>query len=279
MSMERSPPVLEWPGTRSGFDLGLAELVEHRHLIATLAKRDLRGLYQQSMLGLFWRIFPTLFAMGGYSLIFGLFGQVKLGGDLPYFLVLYCGLMPWMIFSTTLSAVVHSVVANAALIKKAYFPRLIAPLVSLADKLIDVIVGFTVLVIMLLIVKVPLGPGLLLALAYIVWGIVLAFSIGLWLAWLHVLLRDVGHGIPVAMQALFYLSPIVYPSSAVPAAFRTVYKLNPIVALVDGVRWQALGVGQPPGWETLWAVGLTVILLVGGLWFFRRVEGVLMDVL
>jgi lipopolysaccharide transport system permease protein len=280
MKQSSSSSVVEWHvRERSRFDLGLKELVDHRQLVASLTKRDLAGLYQQSLLGLFWRFFPTLFALGGYSLIFGLFGHVDLGGGQPYFVVLYCGLMPWMIFSSALTATIHSIAGNSALIKKAYFPRLVAPLVSVIDKIVDVVIGFAVLIILLVGLRVPLGPGLLLALLYTVWAVVLGFSIGLWLTWLQVLLRDVGHGVPVFLQLMFYLSPIVYPTSSVPAAYRIIFRLNPIVPVIDGMRWAVLGTGNPPGLGTWAALGFTGFLLIGGLWFFRRAESVLVDVL
>lgn len=260
-------------------DFGLGDVYAFRNMLLTLVRREWQGLYQQSFLGLFWRFLPPLFAMGGYSIVFGLFGRVSLGGDYPYFLVLYCGLMPWMIFSSTLGAVINSVVNNAALIKKVYFPRLIVPLISVVDKFLDIVVGMMLLVILLVYVHVPLGWNLLLAAAYAFWALTLAFAVGLWLAWINGLFRDISHGIPVVLQVLFYMSPIVYPTHSVPESFRWIYQANPIVPLIDGVRWGVLNMGDPPGSETVVALAVTAVLLVGGLWFFRRVETVLFDVL
>jgi lipopolysaccharide transport system permease protein len=199
--------------------------------------------------------------------------------DHPYALVLFCGLFPWLIFSSTLLGVSNSILTNASLIKKVYFPRLIAPLVSLSDKAIDIGVGLVILTVLLLVSGVPIGPQLIYAFVYVAWAVLLGLAIGLWLAWISVLARDIGHALPMMLQVLFYLSPVVYPTQAVPEPYRSFFALNPVVSIIDGMRWSVLGAGSPPGLYAVLALAITALLLVGGLAFFRRAEAVLIDIL
>lgn len=264
-------------GPRGG--LNLSEVLAFRELFTTLAKRDLLGTYHSSVLGIAWRFLPPIFALCGYTIIFGLFGKISMPTSHPYAVALLCGLFPWLIFSSTVLAVSNSIIANSALIKKVYFPRLIAPLVSLADKLIDIFVGLVILIGLFYFTGIPIAPNLLPTLAYALWALLLGLAVGLWLSWICVLLRDLAHALPMLLQVLFYLSPVVYPTQSVPYPFRSYYELNPLVALIDGMRWSILGAGNWPIVPSLVAGVLTIVLLVGGLFFFRRAERILIDVL
>lgn len=259
--------------------LGLSELWSHLDLVRMLVKRELLGTYSNTMLGIVWRLTTPLTTLAGYSLVFGLFGQVKFATSAPYPVVLFCGLLPWLIFSTTLVSLSNSIFQNSALITKIYFPRLIPLIVSLIDKLVDMAVGLCILVALLVATGLPIGMGMLETVVYLVWALVLAFAAGLWLSWITVLFRDIRHALPMALQFVFYLSPVVYPISAVPEKYQWVFQINPVVSIINGMRWSILGLGSPPNGWTVYALIVTFLLLIGGLIFFRRAERVLVDIL
>jgi lipopolysaccharide transport system permease protein len=260
------------------FDLGLSELFAHHELLIMLLKRDLQGIYQQSIFGLFWRMFPPLLMVGGFSLVLAILGKVWTTENQPYFMVLYTGLLIWQVFSSVVFGVTSSILSNSALIKKAYFPRLIPPLVTTADKLIDVALGTLLLAALLGLTHQPVLSAILIV-PFLLWAMILGLGVGLWLAWPNVALRDVGHFLPIAMQGLFYLSPVLYPAESLPAAIRPFNHLNPMATIITSGRWAALGTGQAPGLAVVASLVLSGVLLIGGLIFFRRVETVLADTL
>lgn len=260
------------------FDFGLSELFAYRELLASLFLRDLKGLYQQTVLGLFWRLFPPLLMTVGFSLIFAIMGRAQTPDGQPLYLVLYVGLLVWQVFSSTLFGVVSCLVNNAALIKKAYFPRLIVAFVTTVDKAVEIVLGTILLAVLLALNDQPIMRALLIV-PFLFWALLLGLSIGLWLAWPNVAIRDVQQALPLAVQMLFYLSPILYPAELLPRIARQVLELNPIAAIVTAARWATLGSGSPTGLQLLISLIATASFLVVGLALFRRLEHVLADVL
>jgi lipopolysaccharide transport system permease protein len=193
-------------------------------------------------------------------------------------MVLYIGLLLWQVFSSTLFGVVSSITSNASLIKKAYFPRLIPALITTVDKAIEIVVGTVCLAVLLVVNDQPPLHALLIV-PFLLWALVLGLAIGLWLAWPNVALRDIQQLLPLAVQMLFYISPIVYPVDFLPRALRTLFDLNPVAPIVTAGRWASLGVGTFPTHEVIISAVVTVLMLITGLASFRRLGHVLADVL
>ncbi len=257
---------------RSGWvSIDFRELWEYRELLWFLAVRDIQVRYKQTALGLMWAVIQPLMMV----LVFTVFLHHFVGigaGDRLYSVKTLAALLPWNLFAYALTQSSNSLVANQQLLTKLYFPRLIIPLSSVLSGLVDFGVGVGILVVMmacfglippLAILTLPLFVGL---------ALLAALAIGLWLSALNVVYRDVRYLVPFVTQLWFYASPIVYPATEIPEKWRTLYGLNPMVGVVEGFRWSVLPGGIPPG-PMLWvSIGMTALLFVSGLYYFRRME-------
>jgi lipopolysaccharide transport system permease protein len=255
----------------------LAEFWRYRELLWFLAGRDIKLRYSQTALGVAWAVIQPLSTMLVFSLFFGRLARMPSDG-VPYPLLTLLGVLPWQLFSSALAQSSNSLVAEQRLITKVYFPRLIVPVASTLSGVVDFAVTFLLACAMLALfgaegwfhVKITLA---LLALpCFALFALASALSVGLWLAALNVQYRDVRYVIPFMMQLWMFATPVVYPSSLVPGRYRVLYGLNPMAGVVDGFRWAILGT-RSPGWAPL-GVSLLVVsaVLVGGLYYFRRVE-------
>jgi lipopolysaccharide transport system permease protein len=258
--------------------LNLGELWRYRDLLFTLAARDLRLRYKQTALGVVWVVLQPLMAAGIFSFVFGKVAQMPSDG-LPYFLFAYAGLMAWNLFSATVSKVSGSLVGNAHLISKVYFPRLVLPLSSIPSVLIDFGVAVAMMAVLMVIYGVAPGLGLLLAPALIVVLLLFATGIGLCAASLTVSYRDVAYVLPVALQILLYASPVAYAVSAVPVHLRVWYQLNPLSGLLEAMRFAILGRGSLD-WSLLgYAAVASVIVMAIGVFSFKRMERRFADII
>jgi len=211
-------------------------------------------------------VFMAFFAAHGFST-----------DGAPASVFYYAGLLPWQLFASSVSSASNSLVANRSLITKVYFPRLAMPLSAIASALVDFGVSLVVLtVIMAWNRVVPTGNIVFLPL-FLLLAVAAALSIGLWLSALNVEFRDVQFVIPFLVQFWMLASPVAYPSSLVPAKWRWLYGLNPMAGVIDGFRWALTGVGQPPGVQIVASTAAVIALLLGGLFFFQRVEGTVAD--
>jgi len=210
-----------------------------------------------------------------------IFGRVAgLPSDgIPYPIFAYTALLPWMYFSGCLGDASNSVLNNAGLLSKVYFPRLILPLTSVAKGLVDFVIQFVILLGLMIWYGVAPGWECLSIPAFLLLCPLTALSVGLWLTALNVKYRDVGHAVPFFAQAWMWMTPVIYSSSLIPQRWRIAYGLNPMVSVVEGFRWALLG-KAPPDW-TMMCVSVTTVLalLVGGLYFFRRVDATFVDIL
>lgn len=256
----------------------LRDVWEYRELLVFLLWRDVRGNYRQMALGPLWMVIRPIMSMLVFTVVFG--GLMKTPNDgVPYPLFFYSGLLPWSFFNTALHSVAASLTANMHLISKVYFPRLVIPLAAALAALVDFVISFVVLAALMVWYRYPPTPAVLLLPLYVLLATVTALGAGLWVAALSVKYRDVAFGMNYATQALMYLSPVVYASSAVPERFRTLYQTNPMAQVIDGFRWSLMGAGQPH-FETLAvSAGLAVVLLVGGIAHFQRAERTVVDLL
>ncbi len=272
------PPIILIRPSRGWTDLRLGDLWEYRELLYFLVWRDLKARYKQTLLGAGWAILQPLLATLIFSLVFGYLVKVPTQG-IPYPIFAYAALLPWNYFADALRRSSTSVVNSAHLISKVYFPRLILPLSGVIWSLVDFGLAFIVLIGMMVYYQVAPTPALLLLPALVLLAMATALGVSLWLAALNVQYRDVTYLIPFLTQVWMYATPVVYSSTLIPERWRALYGLNPMAGVVESFRWALLGQGQPPG-PLLWvSVGVVFLLLIGGLFFFRRMERTFADVI
>ncbi len=251
-------------------------LWEYRDLIFFLTWRDISVRYKQTVLGASWAIIQPLFSMIVFSVFFGNLAKVPSDG-VPYPVFSYVGLIPWTFFANALTESSNSLVANANLISKVYFPRLIIPLASVLGGLVDFAIAFVVLLgLMLAFGIVPTAAVLTLPLLLLL-ALITALGTGLWLSALNVNYRDIRYVIPFLVQVLLFATPVVYPSSLLEEPWRTLYGLNPMVGVVEGFRWALLGTA-PPGPMVFVSGVAACLLLVTGMIYFRLMEKHFADV-
>lgn len=261
-----------------GLSLRLDELWRYRELVYLLTWRDVKVRYKQTLLGAAWAVLQPLLLMAVFSVFFGLLVRVPSEG-VPYPLFALTGLVPWTFFANSLTRASSSLVGDAELLKKVYFPRLAIPVAAVAGQLLDLAVAFGVLVAFALAYGVTPTPQLVWLPGLAALALVTAFGAGLWFSALNVQYRDVGHVLPFLVQVWLFASPVVYPASLVPERWRTLYALNPMVGVVEGFRWGLLGTDTRPGPLLAASAAAALVILITGLAYFRRVERGFADVI
>lgn len=264
--------------SRGWFDLRLRQIWEYRDLLYFLIWRDIKVRYKQTVLGAAWAILQPVLTMVVFSIFFGRLAGVQSDG-LPYPIFVFCGLLPWQLFAYALTESGNSLVANRALVTKVYFPRLIIPLAAVLAGVLDFAIAFAVMILLMLVYGIfPTSPALLALPALVVFALVTALAVGVWLSALNVEYRDVRYTIPFLTQIWFFATPIAYSSSLLPESVRAIYGLNPMAGVVDGFRWALLGAPAPG--PLLWvSVATVVVILFTGLLYFRRMERTFADVI
>jgi lipopolysaccharide transport system permease protein len=257
--------------------LRLRELWEYRELLYFLVWRDVKVRYKQSAIGVTWAILQPLMTMLIFTVVFSKFANVPSDG-LPYPIFSFVALLPWNYFSTALNRGITSVVANANLVSKIYFPRLIMPLSGVVSGIVDFAIGFILLAGMMVWYKIAPTWGILAVPAFFLLAMVTALAVGLWLSALNVRYRDVGQAIPFLTQIWMYASPVGYPVSLVPEKWRLLYNLNPMAGVIEGFRWALLGKESPDFGVIAVSALIVVPLLWGGIVFFKRMERTFPDV-
>ncbi len=270
-------PLIILQPSKGWLSINFKELWLYRELIYFLTWRDIKVRYKQAILGVAWAIIQPLLTMVVFTVIFGNLLRTP-SQDIPYPLFSLTALLPWQLFSTALQRSSVSLVGNANLITKIYFPRLVIPISSVMAALVDFGISFIVLLGVMTYYHYWPGWNMLWLIPLIVLALLTALAIGLWLSALNVQYRDVQHMVPFLIQILMYASPIVYPINTIPAGiWRSLYGLNPIVGIIQGFRWALVG-GNPPDVTMAFSVGMVLILLVGGLFYFRRMEKTFADI-
>ena len=256
----------------------LRRLISYRGLLWNLALAELKARHRQTALGMLWAIAQPLSMMVVTTVVFSMF--VRISEDaVPYAIVAYVGLWSWLLFANSLTASVASIVANMNLVTKANFPREVIPLSKIVVTGFDFLIGLLFLAVLMAVYRVPLTlsvlvvPGLLLIQAAMIVGMMLIFSA------MYVLHRDLGALLPLGLQVLMLISPVLYPLSLVPDQFKTIYLLNPMAALIEAYR-TALLYGQFPTVGSLGGAFLAAVLLFGmGYRYFKSVEQRFADVM
>lgn len=275
---ERALPILTVEATSGWSAINLRELWQYRDLLFFLAWRDITVRYKQTVLGAVWVILQPLLTMFIFTFIFGRLANVPSEG-VPYPVFFFSAFLPWQYFASTLTSAANSLVNNTNLISKVYFPRLLIPLSGLFPTLVDLAISFVVLLGLLFFYGIHLTwnalwlPGFLLLLIMTVLGV------GLWLSALNIHYRDIRYIVPFMTQFGMFVSPVVYPSSVVPARWQSIYAMNPMVGVIEGFRWALLGKEVLPGRIILISAAVSTALLIGGIFYFRRAERNFADII
>ncbi len=275
--MTAAPPISDIRPAHGWAALNLRELWQYRELLSILVWRDLKVRYKQTALGVAWIVLQPLTTTLIFSLIFGQLVHVP-SGDLPYPVFVLAALVPWTYFATTLTRSSTSLVQNAHLITKVYFPRLMIPLAGTINGLADLAIACVSLMLLMLFFGLLPSSSILLAPFFLMLVFALALGASLWLAACHVHYRDIDHLLPFMLQVWMYASPVVYPSSLIPERWQPLYFLNPMAGAVEGFRWAVTGHGQAPGITLVPSAIAVLAILASGAIFFRRTERTFADV-
>jgi lipopolysaccharide transport system permease protein len=259
--------------------LKLHELWHYRELLYFLVWRDIKVRYKQTLLGAAWAILQPVMTALVFSLFFGRLARMPSDG-IPYPLFSLCALVPWTFLANGVMLSSNSLVGNAQLITKVYFPRLAVPLATVLSGLVDLALALLVLVAAMGVYGVTPGPRSPWILAYLLLALATALGVGLWLSALNVQFRDVRYVVPFLIQFWMFATPIAYPASLLKKPWqRILYGVNPMVGVVEGFRWAMLGVERSPGAALLVSSAVAFILLVSGAFYFRRMERTFADVI
>lgn len=256
------------------------DLWRYRELFYVLAWRDVAVRYKQTVIGAAWAVIRPFLTMVVFTVVFGRIAKLPSDGSAPYPLMVFAGMLPWTFFSTGLSEASASLIGNANLISKVYFPRLIVPTATVVVAFVDFLVSFGILVGMMVWYRFLPGWQIAFLPAFVVFAFIASIGPGLWITALNVKYRDFRYVIPFIVQFGLYVSPVGFSSHVVPAQWRLLYSLNPLVGVIDGFRWCVLG-----GQSKLYLPGLAVSAAVAlfFLWFgirrFRKTEASFADLI
>jgi lipopolysaccharide transport system permease protein len=257
--------------------LKLSELWEYRELLYFLIWRDIKVRYKQTVLGISWAVIQPLATMVVFSLFFGRLGKMPSDG-LPYPIFSFAALVPWTFFASGLSQASSKLVGSANLITKVYFPRLAIPIAAVLSGIVDFMLAFVILLGMMLYYKVSPSISIFWIPLLLLLALTTSLGVGLWLSTLNIQFRDVQYVVPFLTQLWLFGTPIAYPSSLLAEPWRTLYGLNPMVGVVEGFRWALLGTDTAPGPIIAISALISLVLLVSGAYYFRRMEKTFADI-
>ena len=263
--------------SRQLFSIRLRELWEYRELLYFFVWRDVKIRYKQTAIGAAWALLQPFLTMLVFSLFFGRLAKLPANG-LPYPIFFYCALLPWSYFASSLQNATNIIVEQQRLITKIYFPRLVLPISAVLSGLVDFAVAFGMLIVLMLYYHITPGSAVLLLPAFLLLALLTALGFGLWLSALNAIYRDVRYVVPFLIQFWMFASPVAYSTSLVPQRWRWIYGLNPMAGVIEGFRWALTGKGLPPGPLLAASACGVVLVLLGGLFYFRRMEGTVADI-
>jgi lipopolysaccharide transport system permease protein len=263
--------------SRGWSPLRLRQIWPYRELLYFLTWRDIKIRYKQTAFGASWAVLQPVLTMIIFTIVFGHFAKLPSNG-VPYPAFIYCGLLPWTFFSYAIGQSANSIVGNANLISKVYFPRLVIPIAAILSGLLDFAIAFVVFLGMLLYYGLRPTAAIITLPVFFLLALAAALAVGIWLSALNVQYRDVRHTLPFLTQIWLFATPIVYPSSLIRGPLHLVLALNPMAAAVEGFRWALLGKISLDGVSFALSSTVTVIALLGGLYYFRRMERYFADI-
>lgn len=254
------------------------DLWRYRELFYFLAWRDILVRYKQTVIGIAWAVIRPLLTMLVLSFIFGKLAKMDSGG-VPYPILVFCGMLPWQFFATAFSESGNSLVSNAGMISKVYFPRLVVPVSSVITSFVDFLISAVLLALMMVYYGYAPGPSIFFLPLFIALAFATAFGAGLWISALMVRYRDFRYIVPFVVQFGLYISPVGFNSNVVPPEWRMLYAMNPMVGVIDGFRWAILG-DSSIYWPEFWiSSALVALIIVSGIYYFRRTERTFADVI
>lgn len=275
--LNRKPTLRIQPAT-GWTSLKLREIWEYRELVAIFVWRDLKVRYRQTVIGVLWAIFQPFLTMVIFSVFFGRLAGIP-SDSVPYPIFSYTALVPWTFFANSINQASNSLVNNADMIKKIYFPRLAMPLAAVLAGLVDFLLAFIILIGMMLVYGFAPTINIVWFPFFILIAMMTALGVSLWLSAMNVLFRDVRYMVPFITQAWLFATPVAYPSSLLAEPWRTLYGLNPMVGVVEGFRWALLGTDTEPGAAIIVSFTVSLLIMISGLYYFRRMEKIFADVI
>jgi lipopolysaccharide transport system permease protein len=270
-------PVIRIEPSKGWVSLKLKELWDYRELLYFFIWRDIKVRYKQTVLGGAWAVIQPFFTMVVFSLFFGRLAKIPSDG-LPYPIFSFAALVPWTFFSNGLSKASTGLVGNANLIKKVYFPRLAIPIANILSGVVDFVLAFMMLIGMMIFFGITPTINMLWLPFLLLLALVTSLGVSLWLSAMNVQFRDVQYIIPFITQFWLFATPIAYPSSLLSEPWRTIYAINPMVGVVEGFRWALLGTNTVQGPMIIVSSLVALLLLISGLFYFRRLEKTFADV-
>ena len=275
---QNQKPTLRIRPTKGWAALNIGELWRYRDLLWILVNRDIKLLYKQTALGFGWVALQPLIGANILALIFGRFAKLPSDGA-PYLLFVFCGLTAWTYFSNSMQRASNSLIRNSQLVSKVYFPRMLIPLATMFAVLVDFAVMIVMLFIFMGFYRVPATFRLLAIPGFLLLMMLAATGVALWFSAVSVKYRDTSYALPFFAQIWMYASPVVYPTSMVPAQWQSLFALNPAVGFVEGFRWAVLGHSALNLNILLLTIAMSLFLLFSGAFFFRRVERGFADII
>ena len=256
------------------------DLWRYRELFYILSWRDISVRYKQTVIGILWALIRPLLTMVVFTVIFGKMAKFPSDGNAPYAIMVYAGMLPWQFFSSAITATSNSLVGNAQLITKVYFPRLIIPVSSIITSFVDFIISFIILIFLMFYFSFLPTWRMVYLLGFLIITFITSLGFGLFITSLNVKYRDFRYIVPFIVQLGLYISPVGFSSSVIPEKYRLLYSLNPMVGVIDGFRWSILGDNSNiyiPGF--ILSLFVAVIFLIIGLMKFRKMEKTFADII
>jgi lipopolysaccharide transport system permease protein len=255
------------------------DIWRYRELFYFLSWRDILVRYKQTTLGILWALIRPLLTMAVFTVIFGRIGKFP-SDNVPYPLMVFAGLLPWQFFSTAFSEASNSLIGNANMISKVYFPRLVIPTSSVIVSFVDFMISFVLLILLMVWYRFPLSWQILALPVFIFIAFIASMGAGLWVAALNVKYRDFRYIVPFVVQFGLYVSPVGISSSVISEKWRLLYSVNPMVGVIDGFRWSILGQKSAIYWPGfILSLSSIIILLITGIIYFRKTERTFADVI
>jgi len=259
--------------------LNLKDLWLYRELIYFLTWRDLKVRYKQSVLGILWAILKPFMNMVIFSIIFGTLAKIPSDG-IPYPIFSYTGLLPWGFFAAALEVSARSMLQSGGMVSKIYFPRIIVPLSSVFANLVDFLIAFVILIGMMFYYQIVPTINILWLPLFLLLAMIAAIGVGLWFSALLVMYRDVNYMLPFITEIWKFLSPVVYSATMIPEKWQWLYSVNPMAGVVSGFRWALLGKPETISLPSIAiSAGISLVIFISGLYFFRRMERVFADMI
>jgi len=269
-------PIVVIQPLKGWMPLNISELFRYKDLSYVFVARDIKVRYKQTALGAAWAMIQPFLMMVVFTIFFGKLANIPSEG-IPYPIFNYVALLPWTLFAEGLSRSTNSMVSNAGILTKVYFPRLILPISGVISPLIDFAFAFIILLGMMIYFGIMPTINVIWLPAFILLALATSLAAGLWLSALNVQYRDFQYTLPFILQLWFFASPVVYSSSSIPEPYATIYGLNPMAGVIEGFRWALLGT-SPPSSLIFMSIVMVTALLISGALYFRRMETIFADV-